>query len=115
MARMVFGLGALSDMGKRDPLNSHQIARALEDLPGWVFTDDRLCKTFRFDGYRNTIRCVNRIAREAEAADHHPTMTVGYNELTVTTCTHTAGNKVTPMDVALAASIEACYAEQEVR
>ncbi len=93
---------------KRKPLNSSQIESALEELPGWAFSDDRLSKAFRFGNYRETISFVIRIAFEAEAADHHPTLVVGYNQLSVTTCTHDAGNKVTAMDVALAASIEAC-------
>lgn len=94
---------------KRDPLDSSQIARALEELRGWDFHEDRLRKQYGFGNYRETISFVMRIAFEAEAANHHPTLVVGYNTLTVTTCTHDAGNKVTPMDVALASSIEACY------
>ena len=96
-------------MGRRTPLNKAEVNAALEGLPGWQYKDERLGKTFRFSNYRDTISFVVRLAFEAEVMDHHPMLTVGYNQLVVTTCTHDAGNKVTAMDVALASLIEACY------
>jgi len=95
---------------KRTPLSDSQISEALETLPGWTYVGSKLRKVFRFGNYRQTVSFALRIAFEAEAINHHPTMVVDYNQIAVTTCTHDAGNSVTPMDVTLALAIEACLA-----
>ena len=96
---------------QRTPLTGSEIAAALTRLPGWTHEGSKLRKLFSFNDYSETISFVLRIAFEAEALDHHPTLVVGYNNLKVTTCTHDAGNRVTRMDIALASSIEALYAQ----
>ncbi len=94
---------------KRLPLSSREIATALEKLPGWMHSEDKLCKGFRFHTFLGAMRFVNQIAEEAEAMNHHPSMHISFVEVMVTSCTHDAGNKVTPWDVALATRIERCY------
>ena len=96
---------------RRTPLEANQIAEALEGLPGWSLVDATLHKAFRFAHYRAAVGFTVRVAFEAEAANHHPTLTVEYSRVTVTTCTHDAGNQVTAMDVALAGAIEKLYSE----
>lgn len=43
-----------------------------------------------------------RVAAIASEMNHHPDMSISWNQVTVTTCTHDAGNVVTELDRALA-------------
>ena len=114
MAGLLLGLDSSTVTMNRNPLTESQISEALNSLKGWAYSESQLGKVFRFGNYRETIGFVIRIAFEAEALNHHPTLVVGYNRLHVTTCTHDAGNKVTGVDVALATAIESCMNSQKV-
>jgi 4a-hydroxytetrahydrobiopterin dehydratase len=56
------------------------------------------------------IRFVNRVAELAEAADHHPDITINYRKVTMVLSTHSAGG-LTRKDFALARKIEGVVAE----
>lgn len=62
----------------------------LAQLPNWVLEHDRIAKTFRFDGYGQTIGFVNAIAWIANRLDHHPDLVVGYDRCAVAWSTHDA-------------------------
>jgi 4a-hydroxytetrahydrobiopterin dehydratase len=49
----------------------------------------------------------NAIAQLAEEADHHPTITINYNKVSLRLTTHDTGNTVTPKDHELAQAITA--------
>ena len=95
---------------KRRPLGDDQISRALEALPGWSWNQDQLHRSYVLRNFRDVVSFVTRIAFEAEAANHHPSLALGYNTVQVVICTHDAGNVVTQMDVELAHAIEGCFA-----
>ena len=48
---------------------------------------------------------VNRVAWLAERANHHPDVTIRYNEVTLSVWTHSEGG-LTPRDFSLAHSID---------
>ena len=48
---------------------------------------------------------MTRVARAADAADHHPDIDIRYTKVTCTLSTHSAGG-ITAKDLALAAEIE---------
>jgi len=50
------------------------------------------------------INFVNRIARLAEAANHHPDITINYNKVTLALTSHDSGG-ITERDLALAGRI----------
>jgi 4a-hydroxytetrahydrobiopterin dehydratase len=72
----------------------------------WKKANNRLKKTFSFDDYEATMAFVNDVARLADEANHHPTMTVGYDEVVVELTTHDAGNRITERDRRLAEQID---------
>ena len=90
----------------REPLSREEIARALQELDGWTFENDRLVKQVTFGDFREAMGFIVRVAFESEALDHHPDLHNVYNRVTLALNTHDAGGKVTAFDVALAKKID---------
>ena len=65
--------------------------RWLQTVDGWIRDGDAIRKTFTFPDFVAAIAFVNRLAPEAEAADHHPDILVQYKRVTLTYSTHSAG------------------------
>jgi len=75
------------------------------DLTSWEESDDALRRTVRFDGYRDAVAFTVRVALEAEAANHHPDLLLGWGRVDVTLTSHDAGG-VTDRDRRMAATID---------
>ncbi len=75
-------------------------------MNGWEFKDNTLCKTFKFESFREALGFMVRAGFEAEAMDHHPDWTNVYSKLVVRLNTHDAGGKVTAKDVELAKRLQ---------
>ena len=86
-------------------LSDLEIQRALGGLPGWARRGDVLVKTFSFSRFADGIGFVQRIARAADAADHHPDIDIRYTKITCSLSTHDAGG-ITAADLSLASTIE---------
>ena len=86
------------------------IQRALGTLPGWSRRGDALAKTFTWTTFRDGIAFVQRVAREADAMEHHPDIDIRYTKITCTLSTHDAGG-ITQKDLDLAATIERTVGE----
>jgi 4a-hydroxytetrahydrobiopterin dehydratase len=82
-----------------------QIAERLRELPGWYFEDGWIRRVYKTDGWPTTLMLVNAIGYCAEAAYHHPDLTVTWGRVTVKLSTHSAGG-ITDKDFALAQRIE---------
>jgi 4a-hydroxytetrahydrobiopterin dehydratase len=80
-------------------LSDAQIEDALATLPGWTRAGDAIRKTFAFAGFPEAVAFVGRLVPGAEAADHHPDLTINYRRVTVVYTTHSAGG-LTEKDVA---------------
>lgn len=72
-------------------LSRDEIQRRLETLDGWSLDGDTIRKQYTFDGFLDAIRFVDRLAPEAEAADHHPDILIRYRRVTLTYSTHSEG------------------------
>jgi 4a-hydroxytetrahydrobiopterin dehydratase len=92
-----------------DTLTTDQLRSALADLDGWEPTtsDDAsaIRRELRFDGFRDAIDFIVRVADLAEEADHHPEISNVYDRVTLVLSTHSAGG-VTQKDLDLAAAID---------
>ena len=86
-------------------LGDDEIRAGLGDLPGWSLEHGAIGKTFRFDDFLGSVMFVNRITGAAEAANHHPDLSISWNTVTVTLVTHSQGG-VTGADLAMAVTIE---------
>ena len=79
-------------------LSDAEIDSALDSLPGWSRQGDALVRQFTFDGFPAAVAFVSRLVAPAEAADHHPDLTINYRRVTVSYSTHSEGG-VTEKDV----------------
>lgn len=89
-----------------EPLAPQEITDRLAGLPGWEQTGDRLTRTYAFGGHPPAAAMVVHVAQIQEELNHHADLTLGYNRLTVSVNTHSAGGKITELDIALARRIE---------
>jgi 4a-hydroxytetrahydrobiopterin dehydratase len=88
-------------------LSADEIGPRLTALPGWEVRDGLLCKTFTVRTFAHGVLFIGAIAQLAEAANHHPDVSLhGYNHVTIQLVTHSEGG-VTDKDFALAGKIEA--------
>ena len=61
---------------KETTYDQAQIAEKLQALPGWYFEDGTIRRVYKTDGWPTTLMLVNAVAYFAEAADHHPDLSV---------------------------------------
>ena len=80
---------------------SAQIDERLRQLPGWYYELGSIQRVYETDGWPTTLMLVNAIGFCAEAADHHPDLTVSYRRVTVALSTHSAKG-ITDKDFELA-------------
>ena len=88
----------------KDHLGTAHAVAAPED--GWMVVGESLRKEYRFDTFVDAIAFVNRVARLAEAADHHPDIDIRYNRVVLHVSSHDVG-RITDRDHKLAAAIDA--------
>jgi 4a-hydroxytetrahydrobiopterin dehydratase len=79
--------------------------RLAEELPNWSYQDGWIRCKYKTAGWKSTLMVVNTIGHLAEAAWHHPDLTVSYAFVNVKLMNH-AAKGVTEKDFALAKKIE---------
>ena len=89
-----------------DLLTDDQIMERLAGVPGWSRRDDAIVRVVTLADFRGAILYVGAIAYLAEAANHHPDVSIEWNKVTLTLSTHSAGG-LTTNDFALAEQINA--------
>jgi 4a-hydroxytetrahydrobiopterin dehydratase len=93
-------------MPKRETTYTEQeIEQKLAAVPGWYFEDGWLRRYYKTDGWPITLMLVNAIGFVAEAANHHPDLSVTWARVGVKLQTHSAGG-ITDKDFDLARKIE---------
>ena len=83
-------------------LSHEEIDQRMKALTGWSLQGDEIVKQYTFKNFPEAIAFVNRLAPEAEAADHHPDILINYKRVTLTYSTHSEGG-LTDKDFAGAA------------
>lgn len=72
-------------------MSRDEAKRRLEGLDGWALEGDAIRKQYTFADFPSAVAFVNRLAPEAEAADHHPDILINYKRVTLTYSTHSEG------------------------
>jgi 4a-hydroxytetrahydrobiopterin dehydratase len=72
-------------------LSREEIERRLPDVKGWTLDGDTIRKQFTFAGFPEAVAFVQRLVPQAEAADHHPDVTINYKRVTLSYSTHSEG------------------------
>jgi 4a-hydroxytetrahydrobiopterin dehydratase len=80
-------------------------ARLKEELPAWYLEDGWIRRKYKTSGWKGTLMVVNTVGHLAEAAWHHPDLTVSYAFVTVKLMNH-AAKGITEKDFELARKIE---------
>lgn len=73
-------------------------------LRGWTLRGSVISRSFRFRDFASAMRFVNKVARVAEAATHHPDIVINYNKVRLALTTHDEGG-LTEKDFKLANKI----------
>ena len=65
----------------------------LRDVPGWELSSDTksILRRFEFKGFYKCMSFINAMAWVANAENHHPDFSAGYNYCEVTFTTHAIG------------------------
>lgn len=82
-----------------------EISRRLAELSGWTREGTAIQKQFVLKNFVEAVAFVNRLVEPAEAADHHPDLTIHYRNVNVSLSTHSEGG-ITEKDFVLAQEIE---------
>ena len=80
-------------------------ARLKEELPHWYLENGWIRRKYKTSGWKATLMVVNTVGHLAEAAFHHPDLTVSYAFVIVKLMNH-AAKGITDKDFALARKIE---------
>jgi 4a-hydroxytetrahydrobiopterin dehydratase len=86
-------------------LSIEEIEEKMKTLKGWEREGGAIWKQYAFGAFMDAIGFVNRVARQAEAADHHPDITIHYRRVTLSLSTHSEGG-LTSKDFDLAKQID---------
>ena len=87
-------------------LSHETIAASLARLSGWHHRGNAIEKVFDCKNFDGSIAFVNAVAKVANARDHHPDITVSWNDVTLTLSSHDVGG-LTERDFGLAEAIDA--------
>ncbi|MEM7467799.1 MAG: 4a-hydroxytetrahydrobiopterin dehydratase [Pseudomonadota bacterium] len=87
------------------------VERLAEELPAWQLKDGWIRRKYKTSGWKSTLMVVNTVGHLAEAAWHHPDLTVSYAFVNVKLQNH-AAKGITDKDFELAKKIESVIAWQ---
>ena len=86
-------------------LRLNQIRNQLASVRGWKRRGRQISKLYNFDDFMGGMRFLNRVAKLAEAMNHHPDVDIRYNKIKLTLTTHDEGG-LTMKDFGLARKID---------
>jgi 4a-hydroxytetrahydrobiopterin dehydratase len=72
-------------------LTDDEIRKEVATLDGWTLDGTAIRKQFTFKGFPEAVAFVQRLVPGAEAADHHPDITINYKRVTLSYSTHSEG------------------------
>lgn len=89
-----------------EPLTDAELAAALDSLSAWSRGGSVIRRTVEVRDFLAAMALVNAVARAAEAANHHPDISITrYRRVTFELSTH-AANALTRRDIELAGEID---------
>ena len=87
-------------------LTPSQIEAALAGLDGWALENSKLLKVFKLKDFKAALAFINLVGVQAERLNHHPEINNSWNRVTLSLCTHDAGDRITEKDLTLARAIQ---------
>ena len=89
-------------------LTPKQIKAALPAVKGWKKARASITRTYQFKDFAAAMDFVNKVAKAAESANHHPDIDIRWNKVTLVLATHSEGG-LTQKDFDLAKQIDAVF------
>ena len=86
-------------------LTPEQIKTALPAVKDWKKQSAAIARTYQFKDFAAAMEFVNKVAKVAEEAQHHPDIDIRWNKVTLHLTTHSAGG-LTENDFNLARKID---------
>ncbi|MDP2239978.1 MAG: 4a-hydroxytetrahydrobiopterin dehydratase [Burkholderiales bacterium] len=90
------------------PLKPQEIDTLLKQIPGWDYAGGVITRTYAFKDYYQAVAFVNATAWISHREDHHPDITLGYQQCRVEYTTHAIGG-LSQNDFICAAKIDALF------
>jgi len=94
-------------------LTSKEVTLHLKAVPNWTKRAQTISRTFKFEGFLESIAFVNRIARRAQKSNHHPDIDIRFDKVTLTLSTHDEGG-ITGKDFSLARQCDEIFSKSLV-
>ena len=91
-------------------LTAKQVSLHLKAVPDWSKRARTILRTFEFKGFLEGIDFVNRVARKAQKANHHPDIDIHFNKVTLKLTTHDEGG-ITEKDFSLARQCDEVFSK----
>jgi 4a-hydroxytetrahydrobiopterin dehydratase len=88
-----------------DLLPDDEIQSRLAELDGWSREGDAITKTFKNEDFVGSVKFVDAIVNPAEEMNHHPDLSISWDEVKVSITNHAAGG-LTENDFELAKRID---------
>lgn len=88
---------------------SVQIEKLVSEHPEWKYANDALTASWQVQDFSALKPIISQLCEIAEDLDHHPTVTYGFNTVSLETTTHDQGSVVTEKDIALAERVSALF------
>lgn len=82
-------------------LTKEELRDLLHELPEWAVEEGKLVRFWAFPDFVQAIAFVNRVAKVAEDAGHHPDIDIRYNRVKLALVSHDAGG-ITARDAKMA-------------
>ncbi len=72
-------------------LDDQEVSEKLGELKDWERDGDTIVKRYEFPNFRRAVDFVDEVANVVEELNHHPTITINYDNVTITLTTHAYG------------------------
>jgi 4a-hydroxytetrahydrobiopterin dehydratase len=92
----------------KQKLSEQQLHDLLIELPEWALEDGKLVRDWTLPTFVEAIAFVNRVAKLAEEAQHHPDIDIRYNLVQLALVSHDAGG-ITERDAGMARQLSAAF------
>ena len=86
-------------------LSDEEISEKLAELDGWTREGEAIVKSYDRGDFTGSVKFVESIVEPAEGMNHHPDLSISWNEVKVDISTHSEGG-LTANDFALARAID---------
>ena len=92
----------------KQKLSEKQLHDLLTELPEWALEDGKLVRNWPLPTFVEAMAFVNRVARIAEEAQHHPDIDIRNNLVRLALVSHDAGG-ITARDARMARQLSAAF------